>query len=124
MNIHELQRYDVTNGDGESTWEEPEKNGDYVRWEDLEKLANRPPEPNPLLEQLLDGLRGPRDEFRKTLQDKDKLLQQMCSYAEYMSSKRGVAPWSVIGEITSHGSGVSSAIYELYRRRDNAAATI
>jgi hypothetical protein len=43
MNINELQRYNVENGDGESTWEEPDKNGDYVRWEDLENLATRSP---------------------------------------------------------------------------------
>lgn len=119
MNIYELQRYKVTNGDGESTWEEPDKNGDYVRWDDLHKLAGYPPQQNPLLDHVLDQLAGPREHFRKTLQDKDRLLQQMCSYAEYMGKKQGVPPWYIIGKITSHGSVVSSAIYELYRRRDD-----
>jgi len=119
MNINELQRYRITPGiSGDDVSEEPDPCGEYVRWEDLLQLAGYLPEENPLLEQLLDGLRGPREEFRKTLQDKDKLLQQMCSYADYISNKTGVAPWSIIGEITHHGSGVSSAIYELYRRRE------
>ena len=69
----------------------------------------------PTVDEVLDDLRGPRESFRATLEDKDKLLSQMCRYAERLGKKKRVPPWSIIGEITDHGSGVSNAIYELYR---------
>jgi len=34
-----IQRLNVENGDGESTWTEPDKNGDYVYWEDVAQLV-------------------------------------------------------------------------------------
>ena len=72
----------------------------------------------PTIDEVLDGLRGPRESFRQVLTDKDKLLSQMCRYAERKAKQKRVPPWSIIGDITDHGSGVSSAIYELYRPRE------
>lgn len=70
------------------------------------------------VEEVLDCLRGPRDAFRKDITDIDKLMTSVCDYAEAQAKKKRCEPWSIIGEITNHGSGVSSAIYELYRRRE------
>ena len=69
----------------------------------------------PTIDEVLDSLRGPRESFRATLADKDKILSRMCRYAERKAKQIRVPPWSIIGEITDHGSGVSNAIYELYR---------
>lgn len=67
-----------------------------------------------LLEELLDRLCGPRDEFRRQILDTDALLRCFMSYAE----RKGKRPaWSIVGEITGHGSGVATAIYEYYRDR-------
>lgn len=71
----------------------------------------------PDIETILDSLRGPRESYRKILEDKDALLAKACAYAEWKAKKMRVPPWSIIGAIFGHGSGVSSAIYELYRRR-------
>lgn len=71
----------------------------------------------PDIETILDNLRGPRESFRKILEDKDALLANACAYAEWKAKKNGVPPWAIIGDMFGHGSGVSSAIYELYRRR-------
>lgn len=70
------------------------------------------------LEQVLDMLHGPRDSFRRDLTDIDELMAAVCDYAEDLPKKKRVPAWSIIGQITQHGSGVSNAIYELYRRRD------
>jgi hypothetical protein len=71
-----------------------------------------------LLEHLLDGFHGgSREEFRRLLTDKDRILRKMCEHAERVAKKRRIEPWSVISDITGHGSGVSSAIYHLYRER-------
>ena len=69
------------------------------------------------IEEALDGLRGPREVFRKALTDKDKLLSYFMTHAEKMAKKQRLPVWSIVGEITGHGSGVLSAIYELYRRK-------
>lgn len=69
----------------------------------------------PCIEEVLDGLRGPREHFREILTDTTGLLRKVCQYAEFAAKKKKVEPWSIIGEITGHGSGVSSAIYQLYR---------
>lgn len=71
----------------------------------------------PTIDELLDKLKGPREVFRDILTDKDAILARMCRYAQWKAKEEGVPPWSIIGEITSHGSGVSSCIYELYRPR-------
>ena len=33
-----IQRVSVENGDGESTWTEPDMNGDYVYWDDIAEV--------------------------------------------------------------------------------------
>jgi hypothetical protein len=69
------------------------------------------------IEEALEHLRGNKEHFRKVLTDKTKILNSMCAYAERMAKKKRLEPWAIIGDITDHGSGVSSAIYELYRRK-------
>ena len=76
---------------------------------------------NSRLDDVLDCLHGPRESFRKTLTDRDALLQKVCEYAELEAKRKRVHPWSVIGPIMGHGSGVSFAIYELYRKRKGGA---
>jgi hypothetical protein len=72
------------------------------------------------IEKVLENLRGAKDRFRSILLDKDKLLERMCSYAERIAKRRRLEPWSIISDITTHGSGVSSAIYNLYRLQNDA----
>ena len=74
-------------------------------------------EENPLLETVLDDLRGPRESFRELLTNKDNLLARIIRCAERKARATRREIWAVIGEITGHGSGVSAAIYELYRDR-------
>ena len=74
------------------------------------------------LEAVLDCLHGPRESFRKTLIDRDTLLRKVCDYAEIEAKRRRIQPWSIIGSIMGHGSGVSSAIYELYRAQKKGGA--
>lgn len=69
----------------------------------------------PCIEEVLDGLRGNREHFREILTDTTGLLRKVCRYAEIEGKRQRRPAWSIIGEITGHGSGVSSAIYQLYR---------
>lgn len=71
----------------------------------------------PALDEVIAPLRGDHERFREILLDKDRLLERMCDFAEAMAERKGCEPWSIVGEITSHGSGMSQAIYELYRKR-------
>jgi hypothetical protein len=71
----------------------------------------------PSIEDVIRNLRGKPETFRLILTDKDRLLQKLCSYARWKAEQQSVPPWSIVGEILGHGSGVSSAIYELYRER-------
>lgn len=68
------------------------------------------------------GMRGNKDHFRQVLTDKAELLASVCEYAERVAKTKRVEPWSIIGAMTCHGSGVSSAIYEIYRRKPEPAA--
>jgi len=72
-------------------------------------------ETRPTVDDVLKCLRGDPESFREILTNKDRLLQKICSFAKWKAEQKGVPPWSIIGEITGHGSGVSSCIYELYR---------
>lgn len=74
--------------------------------------------PRPSVDEVLECLRGNKDSFREILTNKDELLKQLCRYAEIEATKKGCEPWSILGNILGHGSGVSSAIYELYRSYD------
>lgn len=73
------------------------------------------------IEEALDTLYGPRESFRETLTNKDELLAKVCRYAEHEAEKKGCEPWSIIGMIMGHGSGVSNAIYKLYREEPEPA---
>lgn len=67
------------------------------------------------LEQSIAGLRGDADHFRKIVGNADELMRKLCDHAERVAKNHGYEPWSVIGTILGHGSGVSSAIYECYK---------
>jgi len=69
----------------------------------------------PTVDDVLKSLRGDPENFRQILTDKDTLLQKLCRYAKRKGEDQNVPAWSIIGEVLGHGSGVSSAIYELYR---------
>jgi hypothetical protein len=71
------------------------------------------------IDELLDGFNGGnREMYRKMLEDKDGLLACFCAYAEKVAKKKRCPAWAVISDITHHGSGVSAAIYELYRKHE------
>lgn len=70
----------------------------------------------PTIDEVLSRLRGNPETFRTILTDKDGLLEKLCSYATFKSKHERCPAWSIIGDILGHGSGVSSAIYELYRK--------
>jgi hypothetical protein len=72
-------------------------------------------ESRPSVDEVLSNLRGNRETFREILTNKDALLAKLCRYAKWKGEVESVPPWSIVGEILGHGSGVSSAIYELYR---------
>lgn len=87
---------------------------DTLEWKPSIAKQIEPPEG---IEEALEHLRGNKEHFRQVLLDKNKILASVCDYAERMAKKKRLEPWSIIGDITDHGSGVSSAIYELYRRK-------
>lgn len=73
----------------------------------------------PTVDELLDNFAGGNREYYMTcLTNKDGLLERVCDYAEDIARVRDCEPWSIIMQVTNHGSGVSKAIYELYRRRE------
>lgn len=74
---------------------------------------------NARVESAILGLVGNKDAFREMVTDRDSILRSVCDYAEYVAKQKGCEPWSIMGRITGHGSGVSSAIYEIYRRRND-----
>ncbi|WP_417459148.1 hypothetical protein [Kordiimonas sp.] len=67
------------------------------------------------VEDALLYLRGDIERFRRILSDKDELLAKVCRYAELEADHLGIEPWSIIGRMFGHGSGVSSAIYDVYK---------
>lgn len=74
----------------------------------------------PDIEKILDTLVGPREEFRRALLDAPGILHRICRKADIEAKIRDCEPWYVISKWTSHGSGVSKAIYEMYRGDDHA----
>lgn len=70
------------------------------------------------VDDVLSRLYGDPERFRAMLTNVDSLMQKVCSYAEWKAKKARCEPWSIISEITGHGSGVSSAIYDLYRKKE------
>lgn len=79
------------------------------------KAARAAKHRRPKIEEVLDGLVGDRESLRETLTNTRELLRKVCRYADWAAIKDRVEPWSVIKQITGHGSGISHAIYELYR---------
>ena len=73
----------------------------------------------PSVDDCVRKLGGDPEKFRQILTDKDALLAKVCKYAKRRAAREKCQPWSIIGMIFGHGSGVSSAIYELYRDRSN-----
>ncbi len=71
----------------------------------------------PTPEEVIAPMAGDRERFREIVTDKDGLLERMCDYAEAMALREGCEPWSIVGHVTGHGSGISNAIYQLYRKR-------
>jgi hypothetical protein len=71
------------------------------------------------VEAVLAPLRGPKEEFRRDVTDVSRLMRSVCRYADHIAAKQKRPAWSVVGDITDHGSGVASAIYELYRDKPN-----
>jgi hypothetical protein len=93
---------------------DPDK--DYLDWkpEIAAQLVN-----SEKLDEVVSGMNGDPNHFRQILCDKNKLLERICTYAELKASRQNEKPWSIIQNITAHGSGVSAAIFELYRRKDS-----
>jgi len=73
------------------------------------------------IEQALDGIHGPRETYRPLLEPV-AILNRICRTAELRAQQQGVDPWSVISDITGHGSGVSNAIYKVYRQQQPEVA--
>lgn len=69
---------------------------------------------NARIEEALDSIHGPRETYRPLLNPLN-ILSRICRTAELRASREGVEPWSIIGDITGHGSGVANAIYKAYR---------
>ncbi len=72
----------------------------------------------PSTTEVVSHLRGPLDTFAAIIDDQEKLLEKVCDYAARRAAREKVPPWSIIGHIFGHGSGVSNAIYERYRKRE------
>jgi len=66
------------------------------------------------IDEALETIHGPSEEYRPLLQP-EAILSRICRVAEFWAGREGVEPWSIIGRITGHGSGVSNAIYQVYR---------
>ena len=69
------------------------------------------------IEDALDTLHGPRETFREVLEP-TAILERMCRTAILRAEQENMPAWSIIGQITGHGSGVSSAILNVYRPHD------
>jgi hypothetical protein len=67
------------------------------------------------LEGILSRMNGTPDMFRETVGNPRKVLARLCATAKAKAKRKKLPEWSVIGDMTGHGSGVSSAIYEYYR---------
>lgn len=92
---------------------------DTLEWKPSIAKQIEPPEG---IEEALTHVRGNKEHFRQVLLDKNAILTSVCDYAERVAKKKRLEPWSIISDMTDHGSGVSSAIYELYRRKPVAAS--
>lgn len=73
------------------------------------------------IEKALGSLGENKEDFRQVLMDKSEIIKRVCDYADHRASQEGGPPWAFISDVTSHGSRVSAAIYELYRRKPEPA---
>lgn len=48
----------------------------------------------------------------------EALLREIMLYLTRRAKRKGVPPWSEVGDLTGHGSGVASAIYERFKPED------
>lgn len=80
-------------------------------------MAKELPFTDEQLEEVLDSLRGSRESFKSQLVDSAEILSRLCDNVEMIASRKRCEPWSIIGQLTGFGSGMSAAIYELYRRK-------
>ena len=56
---------------------------------------------------------GPTESFVPVLQA-ESIVRRLCRTAKIIADRENRPVWSVVGELTGHGSGVSGAIVELY----------
>lgn len=68
------------------------------------------------IEDVLKRMNGNPDSFRMILTDRTELLAKVCDYADNLADRRRTEPWVIMKEIFGHGSGVSSAIFQIYGR--------
>jgi hypothetical protein len=94
---------------------DPDK--DYLDWKP--ELAKQLID-NDRLEAAIKNINGSRAYFIEKLSDRNELLAKVCDYCERLAKRKRLPPWSIMGDITTHGSGVSGAIYEMYRRLTDA----
>jgi len=74
------------------------------------------------IEEALDTIHGPRETYRPLLES-DAIIRRICRTAEIVAQQKGVEPWSIVGEWTGHGSGVSNAIYQVYRAENGGESS-
>jgi len=66
------------------------------------------------IEEALAELHGDHEIFRPLLEP-EAIIRRICRVAETRATQKGREPWSVISDITGHGSGISNAIYQIYQ---------
>ena len=69
------------------------------------------------IEDALGTLHGPRETFREVLEP-TAIIERICRTAMLRAEQTNMPAWSIIGQITGHGSGVSSAILSVYGPHD------
>lgn len=70
------------------------------------------------VEEALNQLHGDPETFRPLLQP-EAILARICRTAKIQADHECVPPWSIISDLTGHGSGVSNAIYNVYGDKEN-----
>ena len=73
------------------------------------------------IEEALAGLHGDPERFRPMLEP-EAILKRICRTAEMRAERTARPAWSIISEVTGHGSGVSNAIYQVYREQSTETA--
>ena len=68
------------------------------------------------MEEVLRRINGTPDAFRPILSDRTELLSKVCDYADILADRRRTEPWVIMQDIFGHGSSVSAALFDLYRK--------